>query len=402
MADIDVDVLLIGGGPASVACAEALRKHGYEGSVMIAMRELDPPYDRPPCSKDYLRGSVSREDIHLHPASWYETHAIDLRTRTGVMKLDTEARLATLANKQTVQFGQALIATGSQVRRVRVDGAELAGSHYLRAPGNSDAIRRDAEGADEAVLIGGSYIACEVAASLTLMGKQCTMVMLEEAPMSIGFGPQVGDWVAELLRAHGIDLVCADGLDRFEGDDERVRAVITASGRRLDADVVVLGTGAVPDVMLARAAGLTIGDTGGIACSSSLATSAPGMWAAGDICEYESVVHGRALRVEHWEAASAQGAFVGERIAAGGDAAFDEIPYFWSDLADWATLEYVGPASSWDEEVVRGSFDANEFTVFYLDGGRVAGALTVGRPDDLDLARELMRSGEPLPAAAGD
>ena len=167
----------------------------------------------------------------------------------------------------------------------------------------------------------------------------------------------------------------------------------------LDADLVVMGTGAVPDVMLARSAGLELGETGGIACSSRLETSAPRVWAAGDACEYDSVVHGRRLRIEHWEVARAQGAAVAAAIL-GSTEPFAEIPYFWSDLADWCTLEYVGPASEWDEEVVRGSVADGEFTIFYLAGGRVAAALTVGRSDDLERARELMRSGEPVAADA--
>lgn len=396
MADAKVDVLLIGGGPAAVGCAEALREGGFEGSVLLAMRELDPPYDRPPCSKGYLQGRQTREELHLHPVEWYAERGIDMRTRTGVMKLDTSQRVAKLASKEEIAFDKALVATGAQVRRLRVDGAALEGSHYLRAPGNADGIRKDLESAERVVLIGGSYIACEVAASLTTLGKRCTMLMLEDAPMTLGFGEQVGAHIRSLLESHGVELICCDGLERFEGS-ERVETVVCTSGRELPADVVVLGTGAQPDVMLARSAGLELGESGGVACSKTLQTSVPGIWAAGDMCEYDSVVHGRRLRVEHWEVAAAQGRFAAGQMI-GGDAAaaaYEEIPYFWSDLADWATLEYVGPAASWDEEVVRGSFDDGAATVFYLSGGKVAGALTIGRPEDLDEARELMRSGAP-------
>jgi 3-phenylpropionate/trans-cinnamate dioxygenase ferredoxin reductase subunit len=158
------------------------------------------------------------------------------------------------------------------------------------------------------------------------------------------------------------------------------------SGRSIGADAVVMGTGVMPDVMLARSAGLELGDSGGVRCSPRLETSVAGIWAAGDICEYDSVVHGRRLRIEHWEVARGQGAAVARGIL-GSDGPFDDIPYFWSDLSDWASLEYVGPAARWDREVVRGSVGDGEFSVFYLDGGRVAGALSVGRGDDLDLAR---------------
>jgi 3-phenylpropionate/trans-cinnamate dioxygenase ferredoxin reductase subunit len=382
-----VDVLIVGAGAAGAACAEALRAGDFGGSIVLAGRDVDPPYERPFCSKAYLRGDVEREQTYLGLPD-----GLDLRVRTSVMKLDPAARTAKLSGGDELSFGHAVLATGANVRRLRVDGAELDGIHYLRALGNADAIRADADEAERVVLVGGSYIACEVAASLTARGNRCTLVMQEELPLSLGFGRTAGEFFAGVLREHGVEWVGGDALGRFEGDG-RVQRVVTESGHVLDADLVVMGTGAVPDVMLARSAGLELGETGGIACSSVLETSASDVWAAGDACEYDSVVHGRRLRVEHWEVARAQGAAVAASIL-GSREPFAEIPYFWSDLADWCTLEYVGPASEWDQEVVRGSPADGEFTIFYLSGGRMAAALTVGRSDDLDRARELMTSGQ--------
>jgi 3-phenylpropionate/trans-cinnamate dioxygenase ferredoxin reductase subunit len=389
----DAGVLIVGAGAAGAACASALHEGGYDGSVVLAGRDVDPPYERPFCSKQYLCGDVSREETYLDVPD-----RVDLRIRTSVMKLDTGARTAKLPGEE-LSFEHAVLATGANVRRLRVDGAELEGIHYLRALGNADAIRTEAEEAANVVLVGGSYIACEVAASLTSQGKDCTLVMQEDGPLALGFGATASEFFAGVLRDHGIQWVARDSLARFEGSDGRIQRVVTESGRTLDADLVVMGTGAVPDVMLARSAGLELGESGGIACSSILETSAPGIWAAGDNCEYDSVVHGRRLRVEHWEVAQAQGAAVARAIL-GSREPFAEVPYFWSDLADWCTLEYVGPAASWDDEVVRGSVDDGEFTIFYLDGGRVVAALTVGRSDDLDRARELMISGEAVGADA--
>jgi 3-phenylpropionate/trans-cinnamate dioxygenase ferredoxin reductase subunit len=384
----DAGVLIVGAGAAGSACASALRSGGYDGTVVLAGRDVDPPYERPFCSKQYLCGAVSREETYLEVPD-----GVDLRIRTSVMKLDPAARVAKLPGEE-LSFEHAVLATGANVRRLRVEGAELEGIHYLRALGNADAIRAEASDAERVVLVGGSYIACEVAASLTTQGKQCTLVMQEDGPLSLGFGRTASEFFAGVLRDHGINWVAGDSLARFEGDG-RVQRVVTESGRTLDADMVVMGTGAVPDVMLARSAGLELGETGGIACSSLLETSAPGVWAAGDACEYDSVVHRRRLRVEHWEVARAQGAAVANAIL-GSREPYAEIPYFWSDLADWCTLEYVGPASSWDREVVRGSVEDGEFTIFYVSDGRVVAALTVGRSDDLDEARSLMVSGEPL------
>jgi 3-phenylpropionate/trans-cinnamate dioxygenase ferredoxin reductase subunit len=168
-----------------------------------------------------------------------------------------------------------------------------------------------------------------------------------------------------------------------------VERVVTESGKTLDADLVVIGAGAIPDVHLARSAGLELGESGGVKCSQTLETSAPDIWCAGDPCEYDSVVHGRRLRVEHFEVAAAQGHYVAKAMT-GDPGPYDEIPYFWSDLADWASLDYVGPAHQWDREEVRGSFDSGEFSVFYYDGEQLAGALTVGRSDDLEEAKRLM------------
>jgi 3-phenylpropionate/trans-cinnamate dioxygenase ferredoxin reductase subunit len=388
----DVDVLIVGAGGGGSACAEALQEAGFGGSVIVAGRDVDPPYERPFCSKDYLRAKMSREETYLDLPE-----GLDLRVRTSVMKLDPAAKTAKLSSGEELSFGNALLATGANVRRVRVDGCDLDGIHYLRTLGNSDSIREDTADAEHIVLIGGSYIACEVAASLTSEGKRCTLVMQESLPLSLGFGPTAAEFFAGVLRDHGIDWVGNDELARFEGADGRVRKVVTAGGRELDADAVVLGIGVIPDVMLAKAAGLEIADSGGMACSQTLETSARGVYAAGDACDYDSVVHGRRLRVEHWEHARAQGAHVG-RVIAGSPEPFTEIPYFWSDLADWATLEYVGPASHWDDEVIRGSIDDGEFTIFYVERGTVVAALTVGRSDDLDRARELMTRDAPVAA----
>jgi len=383
-----VAALVAGGGVAGAACAEALRKGGFDGEVLLVGREPDPPYERPPASKQYLAGTMSRDECLLHDAAWYAGRGIELATRTSVMKLDAAARTATLSTKEVVEFGVALLATGANVRRLRVDGGQLDGIHYLRALGNADAIRAEAEEAERVVLVGGSYIACEVAATLTSLGRRCAMVMTEGEPLETGFGPTAGRFFADLLRSKGVELHCADSLERFEGD-ARVQRVVCASGAVLDADMVVMGTGAVPDVMLARAAKLELGESGGVRCSAALETSAPGVWAAGDICEYDSVLHGRRVRIEHFEVALAHGKHVAAGML-GSRRPFDEVPYFWSDLSDWCTAEYVGPAERWDREVVRGSAADGAFTVFQLHEGRLVGALTVGRSEDLLHARRLL------------
>lgn len=385
-----VDYLLIGGGAAAASCAETLRALGADGSILLVGREPDAPYERPPASKAYLRGETTRAAALLHPPGFWAERDIELMTRTSAMKLDPVARTVTLSSKQAVSYGQALVATGANVRRLRLEGAALEGLHYLRTLGNADAIRAEAAGAEHVVLVGGSYVACEVAASLSVLGKRCTMIMEEPEPLSRGFGDAVGRFARGLLGRGGIELVCGDPVERFEGE-ARVQRVLTRSGRVVPADLVVMGTGAVPDVMLARSAGLALGETGGVACDAMLGTSAAGVWSAGDVCEFDSVTHGRRLRIEHWEVARTQGRTVAANMLGAGGA-YDEVPYFWSDLADWATLEYIGCGQPWEREVVRGSLEEGTFTVFYLAAGRVVAAMTSGRPDDLVTARSLIRA----------
>jgi 3-phenylpropionate/trans-cinnamate dioxygenase ferredoxin reductase component len=401
MPDRHVDYALIGGGIAAGNCVRWLRESGAEGSILLIGREPDLPYNRPPCSKEYLQGKESRADTLFRPPEWYSENDIEVLTRTSAMKLDPQARTVTVSTKQEVSFDKALLATGANVRRLNVAGCELEGIHYLRTLGNSETIREDAAG-KRVVLLGGSYIASEVAASLTELGSSCTMVMLESVPLSRHFGEQAGAFFQGRLEEHGVTVHGSDELDRFEGADGRVTRVITKSGRELDADAVVIGAGAVPDVTLARGAGLDLGEGGGVEVDSRLQTSAPGIYAAGDIAEYESVVHGgRRLRIEHWDVAFNHGKTAALNML-GGDQPHDVVPYFFSDLSDWASLEYVGPASEWDREVVRGSIDAGEFSIWYLNEGRVAAALSVGRSDDLEHARRLIVSGTDAGARAAE
>ncbi len=395
MAARKLDYLLIGGGLASANCARWLREEGADGEVLVVGREPDPPYNRPECSKGYLQGKESREETYFRPDGWWVDQGIELLKRTSVTALDLERRTAKLSNKDEVEFDKALIATGANVRRLNVDGCHLEQIHYLRTLGNSDAIAVGVEEAGEVVLIGGSFIACEVAASLTLLGKHSTLVMQEQATLERGFGERVGRFIQELLESHGVTVHGGDELERFEGED-RVAKVVTRGGLELPADVVVIGAGVTPDVQLAQRAGLEIGERGGVRCSSRLETQVPGAFAAGDICEYESVVHdGAHIRVEHWDVAFNHGKTAALNML-GRDVPHDVVPYFYSVLADWGELEYVGPAYEWDEEIVRGSLEDGAFTDWYLKDGVVKGALTWGRSDDLDTARRLIVSGAVL------
>ncbi|MEE4598882.1 FAD-dependent oxidoreductase [Streptomyces sp. DSM 41524] len=384
------DMLLIGGGVASASAAAELRRQGFTGSVDLVTREPLAPYHRPPVTKDLLGPGADRHDPAVYADDWWQTHSIRLRTRSAVASLDVAAHTTTLDDGTVIGYDKALLATGAGIRRLRVDGAALEGIHYLRAPGNAHRLRKEAHGARHAVIVGGSFIAVETAASLTALGMHCTLVMPEPAPLHTAFGPTVAATVAGLLRSRGVDLVCGEHVSAFAGTG-RVGEVVTDAGRKLPADLVVVGIGATADARLGATAGLTIGATGGLLCDAELRTSAPDVFAAGDVCEFLSPIHGQHVRVEHERHAQAQGV-TAARGMLGKPAPHAEVPYFWTDLSDWLRLEYVGAAPTWDSERIDGSLDDGDFTVWYELAGRVVGALTAGRPADLDRARNLIGS----------
>jgi 3-phenylpropionate/trans-cinnamate dioxygenase ferredoxin reductase subunit len=385
-----VEYLLVGGGIASANCARHLREQGADGEIFLVGREPDPPYSRPPLSKAYLRGKESRDDVLFRPDDWYDEHDVELATLTSVMKLDVEDRVATLSTKDEVRFEKALLATGSNVRILHVDGAELDGIHYLRTMRNCDALRDELEHAERVALIGGSYIGTELAASFTALGKKCDLIMLEKVTHERFYGPEVGGFFQRALEEHGVEVHASQELERFEGSDGRIHKVVTKAGLEIECDFVVIGAGVHPEIHLAQQAGIET--NGGVRTDRFLETSASGIYAAGDIAEYDSVVHGRRIRIEHWDVAFNHGKTAAFNML-GKHQPHDVVPYFWSDLADWTSMEYVGPASEWDEIWWRGSLDDGKFTAWYVKDGRVAAALTVGRSDDLAVAGRLLSRG---------
>jgi 3-phenylpropionate/trans-cinnamate dioxygenase ferredoxin reductase subunit len=398
VAERKVDFLLIGGGMAAAHCASELRKQGAKGSVLVVTREPEPPYERPPLSKEYLRGEASRSDAYVHEPSWYAENDVELLTGRNVLGIDVGARTAKVQKEGEIEFGKLLLGTGARVNILHhLEGAQLDGIHYLRAFKNADEIAEEAEDAERVVLIGGSYIACEVAASLAAKGTSCTCVMLEDVAMSRSFGEEAGRFFHGVLESHGVELIGGETVEAFLGEG-RVSGVRTESGREVEGELVVVGAGVHPEVMLAERARIEVEN--GVVCDSRLESSVEGIFAAGDCCSYESVIHGRRLRVEHWDVAFQQGRYAA-RAMLGESEPYREVPYFFSDLADWASLEYVGPAQDWDEIVWRGDgppFDGldeggAEFSAWYLKDGKVAGCLSVERSEDLAHARRLLSEG---------
>jgi 3-phenylpropionate/trans-cinnamate dioxygenase ferredoxin reductase component len=391
--DRSVEFLLVGGGMASGNCARHLREEGADGEILIVGREPDPPYNRPPLTKQYVRGEESREDILFRPDEWYSEQKIEAMTRTSVMSIELDERVAKLSNKQEIGFDKLLLATGSNVHILHADGARLDGIHYLRTMRNSDALKDELENAERVALIGGSYIGTELAASFTKLGKQVELIMLEAVTHERFYGPEVGGFFQQVLTEHGVKVHGSQELERFEGDDARVQRVVTKSGLEIDCDFVVIGAGVHPDIHLAEQAGIETGK--GVVTDRFLETGVPGVFAAGDIAEYDSVIHGGRIRIEHWDVAFNHGRFAALNML-GKKREYDVVPYFWSDLADWTSMEYVGPASDWDEIWWRGSRDDGKFTAWYVKESKLVGALTVGRSEDIAVAGRLLSAGSDL------
>ena len=340
----------------------------------------------------------------MHDAAWYADHDIDLRVRTAVRGIDTDARTVKLQGGDELTYGSALLATGSLVNRLRVDGSDLDGLHYVRALGNAESIRDDAEHARRVVVVGGSYIGCEVAASLTQMGKKVTVVMQEDEPMEGGFGPAVGRWIRGLLEGHGIEFLGGRQLDRFEGDG-RVQLVVTGVGRRAGRRPGGAGH--------RREAGRDAGQgrrpvarrvrrrrSATRACRPRRPTCTPPATSASTTAPCTAAASGSSTR--RWPRPRAP---TWPRPCWARRSRHTEVPYFWTDLADWGSLEYVGPAARWGEEIVRGSMDDGEFSVLYLDGDRLVACASSGRGDDLEAATKIIAAGGELPAdheALGD
>ncbi|MFE7718538.1 NAD(P)/FAD-dependent oxidoreductase [Nocardia rhizosphaerihabitans] len=325
----EVDVLLIGGGVAAAGAAEELRRKGFSGSIALATRESEAPYHRFYLTKDYLRGTVAADDLTVHSPEWWQHNDVQLWLRSPVQSLDPDAKTARVG-RRTVRWDKALLATGANVRLLDCPGAGLAGVHYLRTTWNADELRKDLQTANELVVIGGSFVAAETAASAAASGVRTTMVFPEPVPLARSLGAPVGRIVEAELTRLGVVVYSGVTVESLRGDD-RVSGVVLAGGAELAADTVVVGIGARPEVTLAKRCGLGLGETGGVLCDSTLRTSDENIWAAGDVCEFDSIRHGRSVRIEHDRVASAQGRHAA-RAMLGDDVSFTTYPYFWTTI----------------------------------------------------------------------
>jgi 3-phenylpropionate/trans-cinnamate dioxygenase ferredoxin reductase subunit len=370
------NVVVVGGGLTGGNAALEVCRLAPDVHVTLISSEPHLPYQRPPLSKGFLRGTEPFEDAFVAPRSEYERLGIDLMLGRTVEKLEPEHKQIRLDGDQVIPYDRMLIATGGRNRRLRFPGADREGVLDLRTVEDSERIRAAARAGRRAVVIGLGFIGCEVAASLRMLGLDVTAIDPGRAPLARVLGPEVGGVIAALHQAHGVHLVLGDGVERLEGG-ERVERVLTTSGQRFECDFVVAGIGIEPEVELLRAAGARISN--GVEVDEYCRTSLPDVYAAGDIADHAHPLFGR-IRVEHYNNAEKQGRSAAASLLDKG-VPYDYVHSFWSDQFD-QTVEYVGFATQWDGITVEGSLPDRDFIVRYLRGGRLLAAAAMGRGGD--------------------
>jgi NADPH-dependent 2,4-dienoyl-CoA reductase/sulfur reductase-like enzyme/nitrite reductase/ring-hydroxylating ferredoxin subunit len=377
--DAPEKIVIVGGGAAGFAAAEMLRRRGFGGSITMLTREANAPIDRPNLSKDYLAGNAPEEWMPLQPDDWYKNAGIALHTNTGVSAIDTTERVVRTVSGDSFRYDRLLLATGAEPVRLNVPGADLPHVHTLRSLADSRAIIAAVTSANRVVVIGASFIGLEVAAALRARECEVHVVAPEARPMERILGPDMGDFVRSLHEEHGVIFHLGDTVTAIEAK----RAVLT-SGSAIDADLVVVGVGVRPRLELAERAGLTLDR--GVSVNAYLETSAPGVFAAGDIARWPDVHSGADIRVEHWVVAERQGQIaaqnmLGERIP------FDAVPFFWSQHYD-IPINYVGHAEHWDDIAIDGDIKAKDCLLRYTSKGRVLAVASIFR-DIASLQAEL-------------
>ena len=382
----DQTFVIVGASLAGAKAAETLRAEGFDGRLLLIGAEEERPYERPPLSKDYLRGEVDREKVYVHPEGLYAGQDIELRLGRTAVSVNIAGSELALDDGERLRYDRLLLATGAEPRRLSIPGGTLDGVLYLRSVADSDALRRRLDRGGAVVVIGAGWIGAEVAASARQRGLEVTVLDPHTVPLERVLGAEVGAVYRDLHLDHGVKMLMGTGVEALEGSTavERVR---TSDGRGLECDFVVLGVGVQPRTGLAAQAGLAVDN--GILVNEHLQTSAPGVFAAGDVANAHHPFYGEPIRVEHWANALHQGP-AAARSMLGQPDAYDRLPYFFSDQYD-VGMEYAGFARAWERVIFRGDPATREFIAFWLRDDRVVAGMNVNVWDVNDPIQRLIR-----------
>jgi 3-phenylpropionate/trans-cinnamate dioxygenase ferredoxin reductase subunit len=383
--------VILGASLAGATAAITLREEGADGDVILIGAEPQPPYERPPLSKAYLRGEVPFDKALVRPAAFYAEHGIQTMFGTRARRIDPSARVVELEDHRRVSFDALLIATGGRNRTVSIPGVDLDGIYSLRTVQDADRIRAEMIAGRRAVVVGMGFIGSEVAASLRQKGLDVVVIDPSKTPLFRVLGEDVGHTIAKLHRDHGVRMIFEDTVAAFEGR-RRVGCVVTKAGLRLECDFAVVGIGIEPAVEALADSGIHVDN--GVVVDEYCQTNVSGIYAAGDVANHYHPVFDRRIRVEHWQNAIKQGAaaarnMLGRRIA------YDEIHWFWSDQYD-ANLQYAGFHTQWEQLIVRGRLDSGSYLACYVNAGRIDAAVGLNRGKEVRRVMPLIKARRPV------
>jgi 3-phenylpropionate/trans-cinnamate dioxygenase ferredoxin reductase subunit len=363
--------VIVGASLAGAKAAEELRERGFDGRVVLVGSEPERPYERPPLTKDYLRGESESEKVYVHERGFYDEREIELLTETTVSSIDASTSRIALADGRELGYERLLLTIGAEPRRLSLPGSDLEGIYYLRTLADCDALRERLAAGGRVVVIGAGWIGSEFAASARQRGLEVTVIDPTPLPNERIFGREIGTFYRDVHAQHGVELLLGERVESIEGDSAAAR--VRTGTRAVDCDFVAVGVGVVPRVALAEQAGLDVDN--GILTDEKLQTSSPNIFAAGDVANAWHPFYETRIRVEHWANALNQGP-AAARAMLGEPVAYDAIPYFFSDQYD-VGMEYSGYSPMWDEVVLRGDPANAEFIAFWLRDGRIAAGMNV-------------------------
>jgi len=388
--------IVVGASLAGAKAAETLRDAGFDGRLVLIGAEHERPYERPPLSKEYLRGEAGREKIYVHEEGFYADRDVELQLGRTVVSLDPASHELALDDGERLRYDRLLLATGAEPRRLSIPGAELDGVLYLRGVEDSDVLRERLDrGGAVVVVVGAGWIGAEVAASARQRGLDVTVVDPAAVPLERVLGAEVGGVYRDIHSDHGVQMLLGTSVEAFEGE-QTIQRVRTSDGRALACDVVVVGVGVQPRIALATQAGIAVDN--GILVDEHLQTSAPDVFAAGDVANAQHPFYGERIRVEHWANALHQGP-AAARGMLGRTNAYDRLPYCFSDQYD-VGMEYTGFARAWDRVVFRGDPASREFIAFWIADDRVVAGMNVNVWDVTGPLQRLIRDRAPVDEGA--
>ena len=387
-------IAIVGGGLAGAKAAEALREQDFDGDVVIFGVENELPYERPPLSKEFMQGKQDLPEFTVHDTDWYLDQRVEFRPGTRIDKVDAEAKTITLPDGSTLIYDKLLLATGSSSRHIDLPGADASGVHYLRTVDDARAIRDVLTEGTRLAIVGAGWIGMEVAASARERGVEVTIAESAKLPLLRALEPEVAQVFADLHREHGVDLRTEVKVEEITTDNGAATGLRLEGGDTIEADVVLVAAGAVPNLEVAESAGLDI-DGGGVLVNAGLRSSDPDIYVVGDIANAEHPILERRVRVEHWANALNQPTVAVTNML-GGSAEYEKLPYFFTDQYDLG-MEYSGLSDGYEKVVFRGDVPGREFVVFWLDGDNtVLAGMQVNIWDQLDAIKELIVSGDPV------